>query len=266
MKIYPTAYYNFHKHKKSAYYAHKEEVKHKIEEIYHNNRGVTGYRCMKVFLERQGYCLSLTTTHKYMNKEMGLRSIVRPRKPDYKRGKAHKVFENKLQQNFTATKINQKWCTDFTYMHLANNEIRYNCTIIDLYDRSVVASITDKNITSELAINTLKKALESQPKINKGLILHSDQGAQFTSKIFTEFCKSVNVSQSMSKAGYPYDNAPMERYFNTLKNEYINFYEFKTEEDLYRAVDDFAYVEYNHVRPHSYNKYATPYEMRITSP
>ena len=53
----------------------------------------------------------------------------------------------------------------------------------------------------------------------------------------------------MSRAGYPYDNAPMERYFNTLKNEYINLYEFKTDEDLYKAVDDFSYVEYNHVRP-----------------
>lgn len=204
---------------------------------------------MKVFLERKGYCFSTTTIHKYMNKEMALHSIVRPKKPDYKRGTAHKVFENKLQQDFTAAKINQKWCTDFTYMYLTNNEVRYNCTIIDLYDRSVIASITDKNITSELAINTLKKALRTQQKIDGGLILHSDQGTQFTSKVFTEFCESVNISQSMSRAGYPYDNAPMERCFNTLKNEYINLYEFKTDEDLYKAVDDFSYVEYNHVRP-----------------
>ena len=76
--------------------------------------------------------------------------------------------------------------------------------------------------TSNLAIRTLQKALESQPPIKGGLILHSDQGSQFTSKAFVEFCESVNVTQSMSKAGYPYDNAPMERYFNTLKNECTN--------------------------------------------
>ena len=86
-----------------------------------------------------------------------------------------------------------------------------------LYDRSVIASITDRNITSDLAVRTLKKALGSQPSIKEGIILHSDQGTQYTSKAFTEFCESVNVTQSMSKAGYPYDNAPMERYFNTLK-------------------------------------------------
>ena len=83
------------------------------------------------------------------------------------------------------------------------------------------------------------------------------------SKAFTEFCESMNITQSMSKAGYPYDNAPMERYFNTLKNECTNLYEFETEEALYQTVDDFSYVEYNYVRPHSYNGYATPHEARV---
>lgn len=53
----------------------------------------------------------------------------------------------------------------------------------------------------------------------------------------------------MSKAGYPYDDAPMERYFNTLKNECINLHEYHTEEQLYQAVGEFAYVHYNHVVP-----------------
>jgi transposase InsO family protein len=126
----------------------------------------------------------------------------------------------------------------------------------------VIASITDRNITSDLAIRTLQKALDSQPEITGELILHSDQGSQYTSKAFIEFCESVNVTQSMSKAGYPYDNAPMERYFNTLKNECTNLYEFDTEEDLYQAVEEFAYATYNHVRPHSFNNYNTPFQAR----
>ena len=69
----------------------------------------------------------------------------------------------------------------------------------------------------------------------------------------------------LSKAGYPYDNAPMERYFNTLKNECTNLYEFTTEETLYQKVEEFAYVDYNHVRPHSYNGYRTPYEARTAA-
>ena len=108
-----------------------------------------------------------------MNTELDLRSIVRPKKPGYEHGKPHKVFDNQLNQNFTADEINRKWCTDFTYLFLANHEVRYNCTIIDLQDRSVIASITDRNITSDLAIRTLRKALESQSAIKEGLILHS---------------------------------------------------------------------------------------------
>ena len=55
---------------------------------------------------------------------------------------AHEVFEDLLNRNFTANKPNEKWCTDFTYLHLSTGEKRYNCSILDLYDRSIVASVT----------------------------------------------------------------------------------------------------------------------------
>ena len=136
-----------------------------------------GYRNMKVYLERKGVVLIRVTVHKYMNKELGLVSIVRSKKPTYERGEAHKKFDNLINQNFTASGINQKWATDFTYLFLSGGDVRYNCTIIDLYDRSVVASITDRHITSDLAIRTLQKALDNQKFISKYIILHSDQGS-----------------------------------------------------------------------------------------
>lgn len=109
----------------------------------------------------------------------------------------------------------------------------------------------------------MEKAIEFQPGIElNNLMLHSDQGSQYTSKEFTEFCEKLGITQSMSKAGYPYDNAPMERYFNTLKSDLIYQHYYHTEEELYTAVEEFAYVQYNHVRPHSYNNYKTPYKAR----
>lgn len=262
LSICPNAYYNYWKHRKAAYCTQKAEVLAQIEAIYHEHHGVDGYRTMTIYLARRGIHYSPTTIHKYINKELKLYSVVRPKKPNYKRGKPHKVFENKLQQNFVADQINQKWCTDFTYLFLKNGEVRYNCTILDLHDRSVVASITDRHITSDLAIRTLQKALDSQKCFTRDLTLHSDQGSQYTSKAFVEFCEAAGVTQSMSKAGYPYDNAPMERYFNTLKNECINLYEFRTEEALYQAIEEFSYVTYNHVRPHSFNGYRTSFQAR----
>ncbi len=262
LNILPNAYYNYLKNNKADYYANKEKVLTEIKNIYHEHEGVDGYRSIRVFLERKNIYLSGPTVHKYMNTELGLYAIVRRKKTNYEKGNPHKVFENLINQDFSANEINQKWCTDFTYLFLTDGSKRYNCSILDLHDRSIVASITDKNITSDLAIRTLKKALESQPKIKDTLILHSDQGSQYTSKDFIDFCKSVGITQSMSKAGYPYDNAPMERYYNTLKNERINLHYYHTDEELNTAIEDFAYIWYNHVRPHSYNNYKTPFQAR----
>ena len=76
-----------------------------------------------------------------------------------------------------------------------------------------------------------------------------DQGSQYASKAFTEFCEKNSITQSMSKAGYPYD-------------EEIYLHHYYEEQELYDAVEDFAYVKYNHVRPHAYNGYRTPFEAR----
>ena len=177
LDIYPNAYYNYLRHRKSSYLAKKHNTLETISEIYHKNNGVVGYRNMKVYLERKGVVLSHVTVHKYMNKELGLVSIVRRKKPTYERGEAHKKFDNLINQNFAASGINQNKATDFTYLFLSGGDVRYNCTIIDLYDRSVVASITDRHITSDLAIRTLQKALDNQKFISKYIILHSDQGS-----------------------------------------------------------------------------------------
>ena len=129
---------------------------------------------------------------------------------------------------------------------------------------NVPNTLLKKDIRDVIA-SPVQKALESQRPTKDSLILYSDQGSQYTSKAFTEFCESAHVSQSMSKAGYPYDNAPMERYFNTLKNECTNLYEFRTEEELYQTMEEFAYVIDNHVRPYSYNGYHTPYQARTAA-
>ena len=89
--------------------------------------------------------------------------------------------------------------------------------------------------------------------------------AKHYDKQFTDFCIKAGITQSMSKAGYPYDNAPMERYYNTLKSELIYQHYYHTEDELYSSVEEFAYVTYNHVRPHSYNGYKTPFEARCAS-
>ena len=175
-----------------------------------------------------------------------------------------KIFPNILKQNFNVVEKNKVWCTDFTYIRMANGKMRYNCTILDLAKREAIATVNSKSINTDLAVNALSKAIKRE-KPGKGLILHSDQGVQFTSWAFTEYCEQQGIIQSMSKAGCPYDNAPMERFYKSFKTEFIYLNKFENDEQLNKAVNKYVYVWYNHIRPHSHNGGLTPFEARIKS-
>ena len=161
LHIHPNAYYNYLRNAKTGYLAQKSHCCQRIQALYHDSHGVMGHRKMKAFLQREGISLSKTTVHKYMNRELQLHSICRRKRLAYHRGLAHKIFPNLLKRNFSPEQPNRVWCTDFTYMTLTNGTMRYNCSIIDLYDRSVVASDNSSFITSFLAVRTLEKALSS---------------------------------------------------------------------------------------------------------
>lgn len=91
----------------------------------------------------------------------------------------------------------------------------YTCSIIDLFDRFIVGYASGARIDNLIAIEALENALGNQ-SVKGNLILHSDQGSQFTSKYFTDYCKSRDITQSMSKAGCPQDNAVIERFFTPV--------------------------------------------------
>ena len=115
------------------------------------------------------------------------------------------------------------------------------------------------NTTAET--NEVKEIRRLNRLLNEKVILHSDQGVQFTSWEFVSFCKDNNVIQSMSKAGCPYDNAPMERFYNTFKSNFYNVTSFSNVEMMDELTAKYI-NRYNYVRPHSYNNYLTPMEAR----
>ena len=139
--ISPNCYYNYKKDAKREYRKRLARIYELIKYVYYNNNRVIGYRAMRIFIKRYGYEVSNTTMHKYMNKELNLCAVIMHSKPGYKTGKKHKIFDNLLDQNFTVDCKNKVWCTDFTYMRQPNGKFRYNCSIIDLYDRSAVSSV-----------------------------------------------------------------------------------------------------------------------------
>ena len=161
-QISPNAYYNYLKQRKAAYQQQKNQIKEEIKQIYYNHNRFLGHRVMRIFLLRKGIRLSKTTVHKYMNKDLDLHAIVMGKKLKYVRGAKNKVFTNLLKQDFRTKAKNKIWCTDFTYIRLANGKMRCNCSILDLYDRSIAASVNKIYINAELAKKALEKALKSE--------------------------------------------------------------------------------------------------------
>lgn len=156
------AYYNYLKQRKSVYQEQKKYIQKEIKSIYYNNNRLPGHRSMRIFLQRKGIHLSKTTVHKYMNKDLSLHAIVMRKKTKYRREVKNKIFSNLLKQDFRSEGKNRIWCTDFTYIRLSNGKMRYNCSILDLYDRSIVASVNGESINTKLAKETLEKALKSE--------------------------------------------------------------------------------------------------------
>ncbi len=147
-------------------------------------------------------------------------------KPEYIRrirpNVAYKRVEENVQPNlvnrqFKTKDFNQIWCTDITYL-IFGNKRAYLSTIIDLYDRHVVAYQISKFNDIPLVIQTLNKALEIEKDVY-GLILHSDQGFQYTSNAYKAICASKGISISMSRKGTPIDDSPMESWHGILKKE-----------------------------------------------
>ena len=225
--------------------------------IYHENNGVPGYRMLRDYLGMEGINISNPTAWKYAN-ELGLRSVVRRKRYDYLGGKKDHIFPNLVNREFTVNEPNKIWCTDFTYMKdPQTKEKYYNCTIIDLFRREAVATLNGPEITSALAKATLDLAIQKR-KPEKGLILHSDQGVQYASSDFQKHCLKYDIQQSMSAAGCPYDNAPMERFYNTFKSEFYYLYNFRTRAELDKKTYEFVYEKYNKKRPHKHNNGLPP--------
>lgn len=259
----PSVYYNYLHSKKCGCRARKKQILQEIRSIYEEHNGMDGYRKMHFYLAQKGYHISLETTRKYMNQELGLRSVISPKHPPYEKRTPFHICPDILMGDFKADHANTKWCIDFTFITLENGSVRYNCVIMDLYDRSILASVCGAEMTPELAIRTLEKALSRDEEIDpRKLVLHSDQGNEFTSEKFTSYCVDKGIRQSMSPPGHPHSNAPIERYFCTLKNELIDRKCYGCENDLYESIEDFVNNYYNTKRPHTYNNNKPPFAVR----
>ena len=189
--------------------------------------------------------------------ELPKMSTVKPR-PSWRRmdnGECH----NRLLQQFSQDAPNLVWVSDITYLK-AGRKWYYLCVIIDLFSRKVISWRLSGKADVSLVMTTFQKAYESR-NTPCGLMFHSDRGTQYTAFAFRQLLDSLNVVQSFSKKGYPFDNAVCECFFKYLKLEETNRRTYRTFHELYLSV--FEYIEgfYNSRRPHGSLGYLTPNEI-----
>lgn len=127
------------------------------------------------------------------------------------------VKPNLLNRNFITDALNKVWDTDVTYLIFKGTRA-YLSTIIDLYDRHVVAYKISKHNDNKLVMDTLNEALTKEKDVH-GLILHSDQRFQYTSYEYKAICESNGITISMARKGTPIDDSPIESWHSLLKKE-----------------------------------------------
>ena len=169
------------------------------------------------------------------------------------------VAPNLLNRQFTASKPNQVWLADLTYIPTSEGWL-YLAAIMDLHTRKVIGWSMRNHLRAELATSALTMAIQRQ-RPQPGLIQHSDRGIQYACTDYQEVLQAADITPSMSRRGNALDNAPMESFFHTLKTELVHHRTYATHDEARR--DLFAYVEgfYNRERLHSGLGYRTPDEV-----
>ncbi len=169
------------------------------------------------------------------------------------------IAPNRLDQQFTVSKINQVWLTDFTYIPTCEG-FSYLCAVTDLCSRRIVGWAMSRNIDTHLALAALNQAIALREPPT-GLILHSDRGSQFASHAFRKRLQECQFLQSMSRTGNCYDNAPMESFFKSFKVEEVHHETYQTHEQALRGANDYIERFYNPKRLHSALDYLSPLEF-----
>lgn len=223
-----------------------------------------GRRRMKRAMNALGYPISRTKTVNLM-KEAGIQ-VRHKKKFKVTTNSKHNLplFENLLERQFDVEKPNQVFASDITYVWTQEGWL-YLAVVIDLYSRKVVGWSMSSRMTAQLVCDALTMAIWlRRPKA--GLIHHSDRGSQYASHAFRRLLKAHGILGSMSRKGNCWDNAVVESFFGSLKQERVHWRHYQTRYEAQQDILDYISMFYNSYRLHSYLGYKSPnqYEMEMT--
>lgn len=256
-----TYYYQTTK-KANAWAVENERLSQKIKNIWLESKKIYGAPKIHHKLIEAGEQVSLKRVQRLM-KQSDIKSIV------VKKWKASAHYQpviarvNLLKQDFSTTTVNQKWTTDMTYIHTSQDGWTYLSSIQDLHTKKIIAWDLGRQMTEELVLKTLTKAINNTQTELSQLIIQSDLGTQYTAKNYEKLLKHHHIRHSYSRKGTPYDNACIEAFHAVLKKEEVYQKTYQTYDEAHLAI--FQYIEgfYNSNRIHSSIRYLTPLQAEI---
>ena len=246
LKLNRSSYYKWKKRVQSKSELLNVQITEYIKDFYEESNGVLGYRQMSIVINREKidelpHSVNVKRVRRIM-RILGLKSVIRKKRPDYVKSTPEITAENVLNRDFKATVPFEKWLTDVTeFKYYIGAEVKklYLSAILDLYDRRIIAyKIGDSN-NNELVFATFDEAINLYP--NAKPIFHSDRGFQYTNKVFHQKLVDAGMIQSMSRVGRCLDNAPMEGWWGILKSEMYYLKKFTSRESLVSAIENYIH-------------------------
>ncbi|MEG0835113.1 MAG: IS3 family transposase [Christensenellaceae bacterium] len=241
------------KKENKSYNIRRAELSEQIREIFDDGHQIFGAKKITAILSERG----VVTSEKYvaeLMQEMNLSSI----RLTAKRVRYHRPRSggrDAVKMKFQADAPNRVWVSDVTLFRFAD-KMYYICVIIDLYARKVIACKISTKHSTQLITASFREAYQARHP-EKGLVFHSDQGAQYASLSLQQLLGGLGITQSFSPSGSPHHNAVMESFFSSMKKEELYRRNYHSVAEFKRCVFDYI-ASYNNKRPHVTLHYKTP--------
>ena len=234
----------------------KLAFKEAVSTSYLSHKARAGAPSIAADINIQGFNVSVRTVGRMM-RSLGLRARgCRKFKCTTDSNHKYGASPNLLDRQFTATRPNQVWVGDITYIRTDEGWL-YLAVLLDLYSRQVVGWQMSTRIDRQLVCDALQAAILTRGK-PEGVMVHSDQGVQYASKDYRLLITQYQLTQSMSRRGNCWDNAVAESFFATLKKQAVYGERFLTRQEAQQTIFEYIECYYNRVRRHSTNGWLSP--------
>ncbi|HEC0657246.1 TPA: IS3 family transposase [Enterobacter hormaechei] len=257
LDVHPSGFYAWLQQPHSQRHQADLRLTGQIKQFWLESGCVYGYRKIHLDLRDSGQQCGVNRVWRLM-KRVGIKAQVGYRSPRARRGEASIVSPNRLQRQFNPDAPDERWVTDITYIRTHEGWL-YLAVVVDLFSRKIIGWSMQSRMTKDIVLNALLMAVwRRNPE--KQVLVHSDQGSQYTSHEWQSFLKSHGLEGSMSRRGNCHDNAVAESFFQLLKRERIKKKIYGTREEARSDIFDYIEMFYNSKRRHGSSEQMSPTE------